>query len=436
MVSTVAFLSFAAKPDTGDTAWVLASAALVLLMTPGLAFFYGGMVRGKNVLNMLMMNFITMGLVGVLWVIVGYTLAFGDGGALVGDLKHWKLNNTSGLSGTIPVLAFVMFQAMFAIITPALFTGSIADRIKFGPFLTIVTVWSLLVYSPIAHWVWSPNGWLFKLGAEDFAGGTVVHANAGAAGLALALVLGKRKGWPKEPMRPHNLPFVLLGAGLLWFGWFGFNAGSALGAGRTAALAFTTTSTATSAAMLGWVIVEKIRDGHPTTLGAASGAVAGLVAITPACAFVTPFGSIFLGLVAGGICALATGLKFRFGYDDALDVVGVHLVGGVLGALLIGFLGSKRAGGANGLLYGGGLTQLGKQATAVGASVAYSFTATLVIALVVKAIFKGLRVSEEVEIEGLDVNLHAETAYETLTGGSLRASAPAAAPKAGVEVSA
>ena len=442
MVSTAAFLSFAAKPDTGDTAWVLASAALVLLMTPGLAFFYGGMVRGKNVLNMLMMNFITMGIVGVLWVLVEYSLAFGDGNAIIGDLYHWKLNHTTGLwtGYTIPVVVFVMFQAMFAIITPALWTGSIADRLRFVPFVAIVVLWSLLVYAPVAHWVWASNGWLFKLGAEDFAGGTVVHANAGAAGLALAIVLGKRKGWPKEPMRPHNLPFVLLGAGLLWFGWFGFNAGSALGANGLAGLAFTTTSTATSAAMLGWVIVEKIRDGHPTTLGAASGAVAGLVAVTPACGFITPLGSIVLGLIAGAVCAMATGLKFRFGYDDALDVVGVHLVGGVLGALLIGFLGSSKANKAyaDGLLYGGGPGLLGKQAAAVGASVGYSFVMTLIIAYVVKAVFKGLRVDEETEVEGLDINLHAETAYETLTGAGLRASSPSVSttPKAGAEVSA
>ena len=440
MVSTVAFLSFAAKPDSGDTAWVLASAALVLLMTPGLAFFYGGMVRGKNVLNMLMMNFITMGLVGVLWVLVGYTLAFGDGGSIIGDFKHWKLDHTVGLwpGYGIPVLVFVMFQAMFAIITPALWTGSIADRLKFGPFIAIVVLWSLLVYSPVAHWVWASNGWLFKLGAEDFAGGTVVHANAGAAGLALAIVLGKRKNWPKEPMRPHNIPFVLLGAGLLWFGWFGFNAGSALGANGTAALAFTTTSTATSAAMLGWLIVEKIRDGHPTTLGAASGAVAGLVAVTPACGFISPLGSIVLGLVAGAVCAMATALKFRFGYDDALDVVGVHLVGGVLGALLIGFLGSHKANSAypDGLLYGGGFSLLGKQAEAVGATVAYSFVMTLIIAYVVKFVFKGLRVDEETEVEGLDINIHAETAYEALTGGSsLRSSSTTgSSPKADAEV--
>ncbi len=414
--------------NTGDTAWVLASAALVLVMTPGLAFFYGGMVRSKNVLNMLMMNYVTIGVVGVVWVLLGYSLAFGDGGRFIGDFSHIGLKDTIGqLTGAdghqIPVLAFVMFQAMFAIITPALFTGSIADRIKFAPFLVIMAVWSLLVYAPIAHWVWAPNGWLFSLGAEDFAGGTVVHANAGAAGLALALVLGKRKGWRKDPMRPHNLPFVLLGAALLWFGWFGFNAGSALAANDTAAVAFTTTNTATAAAMLGWLVTEKFRDGHPTTLGAASGAVAGLVAITPACAFVTPLGSIALGLVAGAVCCLATGIKFRFGFDDALDVVGVHLVGGVLGALLIGFLGAAVTGiGADGLLYGGGLTQLGKQCAAVGASVAYSFVATYVLAKVVGLLMGGLRVSEDVEAEGLDVNLHAESAYDfsPAGGGSLR----------------
>jgi Amt family ammonium transporter len=432
------------RMNTGDTAWVLASAALVLLMTPGLAFFYGGMVRGKNVLNMLMMNYITIGLVSVIWVLIGYTLAFGDGGSFIGDLSHVGLGKTfnelTGADGhQIPVLAFVMFQAMFAIITPALFTGAIADRTKFLPFIIIVTVWSLVVYSPVAHWVWAPNGWLFKLGAEDFAGGTVVHANAGAAALALAIALGKRKGWPKEPMRPHNLPFVLLGAGLLWFGWFGFNAGSALGAGQTAAVAFTTTNTATAAAMLGWVLVEKIRDGHPTTLGAASGAVAGLVAITPACAFVSPVGSIILGLIAGAVCATATGLKFRLGYDDALDVVGVHLVGGVLGALLIGFLGTAAIGGADGLLYGGGVTQLGKQAAAVGASVVYSFVVTFAIARVVGLIFGGLRVGDEVEVEGLDINLHAETAYEMGTATASRgtlAGAGAAATKDSAEVSA
>ena len=422
--------------DTGDTAWVLASAALVLFMTPGLAFFYGGMVRSKNVLAMLMQNYVTIGIVSVVWVIAQFSLAFGAGNGWIGDLHYAGLANTatnvplnSGLVLTVPILAFCMFQLMFAVITPALFTGSIADRMKFGPFLLIIVLWSFLVYAPIAHWVWSPTGWLFKLGAEDFAGGTVVHANAGAAGLALAIVLGKRKGWPKEPMRPHNLPFVLLGAAMLWFGWFGFNAGSALGANNLAAAAFTNTNTATAAAMLGWLITEKIRDGHPTTLGAASGAVAGLVAITPACGFISPMGSIALGLVAGSVCCLATTIKFRFGFDDALDVVGVHLVGGVLGAMLIGLLGTAAFNSAaqKGLFYGGGFALLGKQTAAVLASVIYSFVATYLIAKVVGLLFRGLRVSEDVEVEGLDVNLHAETGYEIGTsGGGFRAASAAA----------
>jgi Amt family ammonium transporter len=422
--------------DTGDTAWVLTSAALVLVMTPGLAFFYGGMVRGKNVLNMLMMNFIAMGVMGVLWVLVGYTLAFGDGGSLIGDFSFLGLKDTVNdangeiiLAGTIPLLAFVAFQGMFAIITPALFTGSIAERMKFAPYIVIIAVWSLLVYAPIAHWVWGGNGWLFELGAEDFAGGTVVHANAGAAALALAIALGRRKGWPKEPMRPHNLPLVLLGAGLLWLGWYGFNAGSALGANGTAAIAFVTTTAATAAAMLGWLLVEKIRDGHPTSLGAASGIVVGLVAITPACAFVSPVGAIALGFIAGIVGAFAVGLKFKLKYDDSLDVVGVHLVGGVLGALLIGFLGTSAIGGEDGLFYGGGVALLGKQALAVLATVAYSFIVTFILAKVVGLIFGGLRVSEETEVDGLDLALHAETAYESGTVATGRGAASAAAAK-------
>jgi len=431
----------------GDTAWVLTSAALVLLMTPGLAFFYGGMVRGKNVLTILMQNFITIGIVSVVWVLFQFTLAFGKGNDFIGDFHYMGLSHTAanrpltnGAVLTIPILVYSMFQLMFAVITPALFTGSIADRIKFGPFVTLIVLWSLLVYAPIAHWVWSPTGWLFKQGAEDFAGGTVVHANAGAAGLALALALGKRKGWPKEPFKPHNLPFVLLGTGLLWFGWFGFNAGSALGANGLAGVAFTTTNTATAAAMIGWVITEKIRDGHPTTLGAASGAVAGLVAITPACAYVSPVGSIILGVIAGSVCCLATGLKFKFGYDDALDVVGVHLVGGVLGALLIGVLGTSafNAASIKGLAYGGNAKLLLHQAEAVGASVVYSFVVTFLLAKLVGLVFGGLRVSEEVEVEGLDINLHAESAYEIgSVGGSRRGTASAASSaKSPAEVSA
>jgi len=408
--------------DTGNTAWVLASAALVLLTTPGLAFFYGGMVRSKNVLGMLMQNYVAIGIVSVLWVLVAYSLAFGENGfgGFAGDLHQFGLGHmgeqVAGYQGplaqTIPPLVFVAFQLMFAVITPALITGASADRLKFGAYCVFIGVWLILVYAPIAHWVFSPEGWLFQKGAEDFAGGTVVHANAGAAGLALAIVLGKRLGWKKDPMRPHNLPFTLLGAGLLWFGWFGFNAGSALGANNLAGYAFVNTNTATAAAMLGWIIVEKFRDGHSTTLGAASGAVAGLVAITPAAGFVSPMGAIALGFIAGALCSLAVLLKYKLGYDDALDVVGVHLVGGVAGALLIGFLGSDATGiGIDGVFYGGGWHLMRLQATAVGAAVGYSFVATFIIAKVIDLIM-GLRLTKDEEQEGMDTVLHAETAYD------------------------
>jgi ammonium transporter, Amt family len=406
----------------GNTAWVLASAALVLLMTPGLAFFYGGMVRSKNVLGMLMQNYVAIGIVSVLWVLVAYSLAFGGNGVFGGfagnlhqsGLQHMT-EQVAGYQGplaqSIPPIVFVAFQLMFAVITPALITGASADRLKFGAYCVFIGIWLLVVYAPIAHWVFSPEGWLFKRGAEDFAGGTVVHANAGAAGLALAIVLGKRLGWKKDPMRPHNLPFTLLGAGLLWFGWFGFNAGSALGANNLAGFAFVNTNTATAAAMIGWIVVEKLRDGHCTTLGAASGAVAGLVAITPAAGFVSPLGSIVLGFIAGALCSLAVLIKYKFGYDDALDVVGVHLVGGVAGALLIGFLGTSDVGGADGLLYGGGLHLLRLQAETVGAAVGYSFVATLIIAKVIDLVM-GLRLTKDEEQEGMDTVLHAETAYD------------------------
>ena len=409
--------------DAGNTAWVLASAALVLLMTPGLAFFYGGMVRSKNVLGMLMQNYVAIGIVSVLWVLVAYSLAFGQNGVFggfAGDLHQFGLGHmgeqVAGYQGplaqTIPPLVFVAFQLMFAVITPALITGASADRLKFGAYCLFIAIWLLVVYAPIAHWVFSPEGWLFKKGAEDFAGGTVVHANAGAAGLALAIVLGKRLGWKKDPMRPHNLPFTLLGAGLLWFGWFGFNAGSALGANNLAGYAFVNTNTATAAAMLGWIVVEKLRDGHATTLGAASGAVAGLVAITPAAGFVSPMGSIALGFIAGALCSLAVLLKYKLGYDDALDVVGVHLVGGVAGALLIGFFGTKATGiGIDGIFYGGGAHLLRLQAEAVGAAVGYSFVATLILAKVIDLIM-GLRLTKDQELEGMDTVLHAETAYD------------------------
>lgn len=408
------------KIDSGDTAWVLASAALVLLMTPGLAFFYAGMVRSKNALGMLMQNYFAMGIVSILWVLLTFSLAFDkgwgpSGNAFIGGFHFALLQHpTEGIPGysslTIPLYVFVAFQLMFAIITPALIVGSTADRWRFGAFVVFIGVWAIVDYSVVAHWVFDPFGWLFQRGAEDFAGGTVVHANAGAAGLAMCLVLGKRKGWPRQQMKPHNLPFVLLGAGLLWFGWFGFNAGSALSAGG-AATPFLTTNTATAAAMLGWLLVERIRDGKATTLGAASGAVAGLVAITPACAYVSPFGSICLGLIAGALCASATTLKFRLGFDDSLDVVAVHLIGGITGALLIGFFGNAHYGGNNGLFYGGGWHQLGVQAEAVGAVVAYSFVVSYALGRIIK-LFMRDRMTDEEQDEGMDLVLHGEAAYE------------------------
>ncbi|MGF7238884.1 MAG: ammonium transporter [Frankia sp.] len=410
--------------NTGDTAWILASSALVLLMTPGLAFFYGGMVRAKNVLGMLMQNFFCIGIVSVLWVCFTYSLAFGKGNKYIGDfhfalLNHMNQTVPGGLGATIPPIVFVAFQLMFAVITPALITGSTADRWKFGPFVVFITLWAILVYAPVAHWVFAPEGWLFKRGAEDFAGGTVVHANAGAAGIAVALVLGKRRGWPGGNFRPHNVPFVLLGAGLLWFGWFGFNAGSALGANTLSGIAFVNTNTATAAAMLGWLLVEWLRDGKPTTLGAASGAVAGLVAITPACGFVSPVGSIFVGLLAGVICALATAIKGKVGIDDSLDVGAVHLVGGVLGALLIGFFGTvdTNSVGLDGIFYGGGATLLGKQALAVVSVVVYSFVVSFVLAHIVNFIFK-MKMSDDDQNEGMDIVLHGESAYEYVSLGS------------------
>jgi len=319
------------KVDTGDTAWVLAASALVLFMTPGLALFYGGMVRAKSVLAMLMQNFFAMGIVTVLWVLFGYTLAFGDAGnaGVLGNFDFIGLKDlTNGVTGTIPTLAFVSFQLTFAVITPALITGAIADRMRWVAWVGFITAWSVLVYLPVAHWVFA-GGWLADRGALDFAGGTVVHVNAGAAGLALTLLLGRRRGWLREPMPPHSLPLTLLGTGILWFGWFGFNAGSALGANGVAAQAFLNTFVAAAAAMLGWLIVERIKAGHATTLGAASGAVAGLVAITPCAGFVGGLAPVVIGLVAGAMCYLAINLKFRFGYDDSLDVVAVHLVGGM-----------------------------------------------------------------------------------------------------------
>ncbi len=371
--------------DSGNTAWVLASTALVLFMTPGLAFFYGGMVRSKNVLAMLMQNFFSMGLVSVIWVVIGFTIAFGDGGKWIGNFDFAGLstigNADTVLPGyvgdfglTIPAMVFAGYQMMFAIITPALITGAIADRMKFGAWVVFLGVWSIVVYAPVAHWVFSPTGWLFQRGALDFAGGTVVHINAGIAALACIIVLGKRRGWPREAMPPHNLPYTLLGTGILWFGWFGFNAGSSLGANLLAGQALMNTNLAAAAAMLGWLIVERIKGGHATTLGAASGAVAGLVAITPCAGFVGGVAPIFIGLAAGVFCFLAIQLKFKLGYDDSLDVVAVHLIGGIIGSLLLGFFADTAVNslGADGVFFGGGTDLLLDQLVAVGATLAYS----------------------------------------------------------------
>jgi Amt family ammonium transporter len=401
--------------DSGATAWILTSAALVLLMTPGLALFYGGMTRAKSVLNMMMMSFGAIGLVSLLWVFYGYSIAFGnDVGGITGDLSFLGLRGMleSGTEGGIPDLLFAGFQLMFAVITVALISGAIADRARFGPWLLFAGAWATLVYFPVAHWVWG-GGWIGELGVLDFAGGTAVHINAGAAALALALVLGKRIGWPKDKFKPHNLPMVLLGAALLWFGWFGFNAGSAGAADGAAAVSLINTQVATAAAVLGWIVVEWLRDGKPTTLGAASGAVAGLVGITPACAFLEPLGAIALGLIAGAVCALCVGLKYRFRYDDSLDVVAVHMVGGVIGSLLIGLLSVEvLAGEGNaGLLYGGGPALLGKQAVGVIAVLVYSFVVAYAIGFAIEKTI-GFRASAEAEVEGIDKAEHAESAYD------------------------
>jgi ammonium transporter, Amt family len=415
-LETPVFLS-AAHADTGDTAWLLAATALVLLMTPGLALFYGGMVRTKSVLNMLMMSFVSIALVTVVWLAGGYSLAFGDDAwaGLLGDLAHAGMSGLGpdSVQGTVPTLLFATFQLTFAIVTAALISGAIADRAKFGAWLVFVPVWALLVYVPVAHWVWGPGGWVaHRLGALDFAGGLPVEITSGASGLALCLVLGPRLGFKKDAMRPHNLPMVILGAGLLWFGWFGFNAGSALGANGLAAAVFLNTLAAGCTGLLGWLFVEQKRDGHPTTLGAASGAVAGLVAITPSCGSVSLLGALVVGLAAGVVCSYAVSWKFRLNYDDSLDVVGVHLVGGIIGTLLIGLFAEKAmTGSAEGLFYGGGLAQLGKQTVAVVAVAAYAFAVTYGIGkLLDKAM--GFRAAEDQEHTGLDLTVHAETAYD------------------------
>ena len=433
-------------PNTGDTAWMLASSALVLLMTPGLAFFYGGMVRVKSVLNMLMMSISAMGVVTVLWVLYGYSLAFGDDvGNIAGKpTEYWGLKGLIGvnagaadpstqtaavqipLAGTVPHVVYVAFQLMFAIITVALISGAVADRLKFGSWMLFAGLWATFVYFPVAHWVFAfdrvtaaHGGWIAnKLHAIDFAGGTAVHINSGTAGLVLAITLGKRKGWPALAGRPHNLPFVMLGAGLLWFGWYGFNAGSATSANGAAGSTFMTTTVATAAAMLGWLLTERIRDGHATSLGAASGIVAGLVAITPSCSSVNAVGALVIGVVAGIVCALAVGLKYRFGFDDSLDVVGVHLTGGLVGTLLVGLLAAPQttaiagvAGVSPGLFYGGGFEQLERQAIGAFSVLAYSAVGTAILALVLKHTI-GLRLNAEDEASGIDQAQHAESGYD------------------------
>ena len=421
----VPLLSHAAV-NTGDTAWLLIYTALVLLMAPGLALFYGGMVRSKSVLNMMMMTFGALAVVLIVWVLVGYSMAFGNdiGGGLLGDpFQHWGLQDlVSGKADnwlSVPVILYAAFQGLFAVITGALVSGAIADRARFGAWLIFVGVWTLLVYAPVAHWVFDADhrnhvgGWLVnRIHLIDFAGGTAVEICSGASALALALVLGVRVGFGKDPMRPHNLTLVMLGAGLLWFGWFGFNSGSALTAGHGAALVFVATLCAGATGTLGWLLVEMKRDGHATTLGAASGMVAGLVAITPSCGSVTPIGGLLIGALAGVICAFAVGLKYHFGFDDSLDVVGVHLVGGVVGTLAIGFLASSLAPtGVDGLLYGGSAAQLGRQAVGVVVVLVYSFVVSGLLGLAVHRLI-GFRIDEEHEVSGIDLIVHAESAYD------------------------
>jgi Amt family ammonium transporter len=400
-------------------------------MTPALAIFYGGMVRAKSVLNMMMMSFSAIGITTIIWALYGYSMAFGkSNNGLIGGFEHVGLAGTLdqvvGSEGhQIPTLAFAMFQLTFAIITVALLSGAIADRAKFGSWVIFVAVWITLVYLPIAHWAFAAQGgeggWIIdKLKALDFAGGLVVEINSGAAALALAIVLGKRDGFKKDPMRPHNLPLVLLGAGMLWFGWFGFNAGSALSAGHLAATAMINTQIATAAAAMTWIAFEKYRDGKATSLGVASGAIAGAVAITPSCGYLNPLGALVLGLIAGVVSAWAVTRKYKLGYDDSLDVVGVHGVGGILGMLAIGFLATltANAAGADGLFFGGGTTQLNRQLIAIVVVALFSFTATWLIATIIQKTI-GFRSFRDDELNGLDTTYHAESAYD-ITGNSNR----------------
>ncbi len=417
--------------SAGDTAWVMMSAALVLLMTPGLALFYGGMVRTKSVLNMMMMSFLAIGIVTIIWVLFGFSIAFGKdvGAGMLGGLDFIGLRNTLGASigpegSQIPLLALVRFQLTVAVVTAALLSGAVADRIRTRAWVVFIAAWSIVVYLPLAHWAFKFDsglgGWIGdRLGALDFAGGTAVEINSGFSALALVLVVGKRVGWRRDPMRPHSLPLVLLGAGLLWFGWFGFNAGSALAANGLAATAMINTQIATACAAVSWVFVERLREGKPTTLGVASGAVAGAVAFTPAFGFVSPMGALGIGLAAGAICSLAIGLKYRFGYDDSLDVLGVHGVGGLVGMIAIGLVAttSANADGADGLFYGGGFGQLGKQLIASLATLVFAFCTTWILAVIVDKTI-GFRIGKDDEVSGIDLSEHAESAYDLVGGQS------------------
>ena len=436
MTSLLSTPMAAAALDSGDTSWLLVSTALVLLMAPGLALFYGGMVRSKSVLNMMMMSFGALAVVVVVWALVGYSVAFGDDVALglFGDpFQHWGLGDlldgSANGDSTVPMLLFAVFQGLFCVITAALVSGAVADRARFGAWMVFVAVWTVLVYAPVAHWVFDLDGdgdrggWLLNdVGLVDYAGGTAVEVCSGASALALALVVGRRVGFGRDPMRPHNLTLVMLGAGLLWFGWFGFNAGSALAAGQDAAAILTATLMAGAAGTLGWLALERVRDGHATSLGAASGLVAGLVAITPSCGSVSPVGAMAVGAVAGAVCAVAIGLKYRFGYDDSLDVVGVHFVGGVVGTVAIAFLATAAAPtGVDGLLYGGGVDLFGPQLLGVGAVAAYAFVVSGMLGLAIDRLM-GFRVDEEHEISGIDLVVHAENAYDLHATAGARSS--------------
>ncbi len=395
--------------SAGDTAWVMVSTALVLLMLPGLALFYAGMVRSKNVLSTVMMSFMAMGVIAIEWVVLGYSGAFGGmGGPLFGGFDQLMLSGIgpASLSGTIPTYSFVAFQGMFAIITPALISGAVVERMKFGVYTLFILLWSIIVYNPVAHWVWGEGGWLLEHGALDFAGGTVIHISSGASALAVIWVLGKRRGFLKEAFVPHSLPMTLTGAGLLWFGWFGFNAGSALAANGTAAMALLSTNTASAAGLLGWLIAEKIKFGKPSALGAASGCVAGLVAITPGAGFVTPAWAIPVGFVGGVICFYAVCMKTRLGYDDALDVIGIHGVGGFWGAIITGVVATVGTGS----LMTGDTRQFVVQIVGAVAVAVYAFIVTYVICRILDAVF-GLRVSSADELNGLDHSEHGEGAY-------------------------